>query len=60
LSAHRTGLGGVEILKDIDGLALWTTAAPDEAQRLLDRTGVTLAQVEGVVRSVTFRARKPA
>jgi len=57
---EAAGLGRVEILKDIDGIALWTAAAPDEAQRLLDRTGVKVEQVTGIVRSVTFRARKPA
>ena len=54
------GLAEVDVLRDFDNLALWIQAAPAEAQDLLERTGVTAEQVKGIVRSVTFRARKPA
>jgi arsenite methyltransferase len=52
------GLGEVEILKDVDYLAGLKEAAPDEAEALLERTGVGWKDVAGKVRSITFRARK--
>ncbi len=54
------GLAEVEVLMDVDYLAAMTVAAPREVQELLDRTGVTSEQVVGKVRSLTYRARKPA
>lgn len=54
------GLGEVEILKDFDSLDVWMQAAPEEAQALLDRTGIRREDVAGKVRSITFRARRPA
>jgi SAM-dependent methyltransferase len=55
---RAAGLGNVEILQDVDSLKQWAAAAPDEAQALADRTGVSPAEVVGKVRSVTYRARK--
>ena len=42
----------------LDSLAGLKASAPDEAQALLDRTGVRWEDVAGKVRSITFRARK--
>ena len=55
---RAAGLGEVEILKDVDSLVQWAAAAPEEAQAIVDRTGVSPAEVAGKVRSVTYRARK--
>ena len=54
------GLGQLEVLRDFDNLAVWIQAAPAEAQELIERTGVNPDDVKGKIRSVTFRARKPA
>ncbi len=54
------GLADVEVLRDVDFLAGLKEAAPDEASELLRRTGVVWADLAGRVRSVTYRARKPA
>jgi SAM-dependent methyltransferase len=54
------GLGQVEILKDVDFLAALRDSAPQEADELLRRSRVAWADVAGRVRSLTFRARKPA
>jgi ubiquinone/menaquinone biosynthesis C-methylase UbiE len=52
------GLGEAEILKDVDYLAELKEAAPDEAEALLERTGVSWKDMAGKVRSITFRASK--
>jgi SAM-dependent methyltransferase len=54
------GLGGVEVLRDVDYVATLVQAAPDEVLELEKRTGVSRDEVLGRVRSVTFRAVKPA
>src|SRR5262249_38737053 len=54
------GLGGVEVLRDVDYLATLMQSAPQEIALLEKRTGVSRDQVLGRVRSVTFRAVKPA
>ena len=56
---RAAGLGEIEVLKDVDYLTGLRAAAPEEAEALLARTGVRWEEVEGRVRSVTFRARKP-
>jgi SAM-dependent methyltransferase len=53
------GLSAVELLKDVDYLALVAGTLPEEAQALLDRSGVRPEELRGKVRSVTFRAVKP-
>ena len=55
---RAAGLGDVAILRDVDSLAQWAAAAPEAAQALADRTGVSAAEVAGKVRAVTYRARK--
>ncbi len=57
---RAAGLGEVEVLKDVDYAGSLAKAAPEEAQALLDRSGVRMEEVLGKVRSITFRARKPA
>jgi SAM-dependent methyltransferase len=56
----EAGLGEVDVLDDVDFLAKVDTALPDEVVEMLRRTGVRIEQIAGRVRSVTFRARKPA
>ena len=57
---EAAGLGEVEILRDVDYAASLVHAAPEEAEALLGRLGLTVEDIRGVVRSVTYRARKPA
>jgi arsenite methyltransferase len=52
------GLTDVTILKDIDFLALAAEEIPDDAAAILGEAGVTLEEIQGKVRSVTFRATK--
>jgi SAM-dependent methyltransferase len=54
------GLGDVEILRDVDYVGILAEKMPDELAALSERTGVPLESVRGVVRSMTYRARKPA
>jgi SAM-dependent methyltransferase len=54
----RAGLGSIEILKDVDYLAGLRDAAPEQADALLARTGTPWKDLEGRVRSITYRARK--
>jgi len=54
----EAGLGEVEIFKDVDFLAMTEKAAPGEVLAIAASTGVTIDEVRGVVRSVTYRARK--
>lgn len=55
---RAAGLSGVEILKDVDYLAVVRETAPAETDELLARNGVAWEHVKGRVRSLTFRARK--
>jgi arsenite methyltransferase len=55
---REAGLGEAEILKDVDYLAGLRASVPQEAEALLERTGVRWEEVAGKVRSLTFRARK--
>jgi SAM-dependent methyltransferase len=52
------GLSDVEILKDVDFLELTAEAAPVEVQAIAATTGITMDEVRGIVRSVTYRATK--
>jgi arsenite methyltransferase len=54
---EAAGLRDVEVLRDIDYLSVLETV-PAEAQAILDRGGVSLDDLRGVVRSVTYRARR--
>ena len=55
---EAAGLGKVEVLKDVDYLAAVAGTLPEEAQVLLDRSGVKPEELVGKVRSVTYRASK--
>lgn len=57
-AVEAAGLGSVAILKDVDYGAGVMEAAPDEARRLFEKSGVSSNDVVGKVRSVTFRAVK--
>lgn len=52
------GLRDVEILKDVDYLAIASTSLPPDLRRVVDASGVDAASLEGTVRSVTYRAWK--
>jgi arsenite methyltransferase len=52
------GLGDVEVLKDVDFLAAVGDSLPPELEQVAAASGVTRDDVKGLVRSVTFRARK--
>jgi len=54
------GLGQTAVLKDVDYLDALFEAAPAEADALLAKHGLGRSDVRGLVRSVTFRAVKPA
>jgi SAM-dependent methyltransferase len=56
---RKAGLTGIEVLKDVDMLAAAGDSIPDDARAVLDGSGVSLDQIRGKVRSVTFRAVKP-
>jgi ubiquinone/menaquinone biosynthesis C-methylase UbiE len=55
-AVRLAGLGAVEVLRDFDYLA---SRPAEEVDALLARAGVARGEVEGVVRSLTFRALKP-
>jgi arsenite methyltransferase len=54
------GLADVEILRDVDYAGSLAKAAPGEAEQLVGRLGLTLADLAGGVRSITYRAFRPA
>jgi arsenite methyltransferase len=55
---NEAGLGEVEILKDVDFLEMTERASPAEVLSLMEQAGVEREEVEGIVRSVTYRAKK--
>lgn len=54
----EAGLGEVEILKDVDFLEMTEKASPAEVVSLMEQAGIARDEVAGIVRSVTYRARK--
>jgi SAM-dependent methyltransferase len=56
---EAAGLHAVEVLKDVDYVAVMARTVPEQVEALLAKIGVALSQVSGRVRSITFRARKP-
>jgi SAM-dependent methyltransferase len=52
------GLGEVEILTDVDFLRITEKASPTEIVSLLENSGIDRGEVDGIVRSVTYRATK--
>jgi SAM-dependent methyltransferase len=55
-----SGLSRIEVLKDVDYLGALARSVPEEAKAIVERLGIRLEDVVGKVRSVTFRAVKPA
>lgn len=55
---RTAGLTHIEVLRDVDFLGMVGEEVPEEIARLLERTGVTLDQVRGRVRAITYRARR--
>jgi SAM-dependent methyltransferase len=56
---EAAGLSSVEILTDVDFLPRLTGVSGELSEKLRGTKGFQLADLEGVVRSITFRARKP-
>jgi arsenite methyltransferase len=54
------GLEDAEVLRDVDQMASLAEIGPDELRELQERTGVALQDILGRVKSVTFRAVRPA
>ncbi len=57
-SLEEAGLGEIEVLKDTDFLAATDFALPEEVAVLMERTGVSVEDLAGTVRSVTFRTKR--
>jgi SAM-dependent methyltransferase len=55
---ERAGLTDLEIVKDVDFVKAVGNALPPELAELAAATGVTPADIEGIVRSITYRAWK--
>jgi ubiquinone/menaquinone biosynthesis C-methylase UbiE len=55
---REAGLGKVDVLKDVDFLEMTENASPAEVISIMEETGIAREQVAGIVRSVTYRARK--
>jgi ubiquinone/menaquinone biosynthesis C-methylase UbiE/DNA-binding MarR family transcriptional regulator len=55
---REAGLGKVEVLKDVDFLEMTENVSPAEVISIMEETGIAREQVAGIVRSVTYRARK--
>ncbi len=56
----EAGLGDISILRDVDYVTTLCESAPEEADAFSRKTGVDPAELAGKVRSITFRATKPA
>jgi ubiquinone/menaquinone biosynthesis C-methylase UbiE len=54
----EAGLDEVEIFKDVDFLEMTEKASPTEILAIMEETGIARQEVAGMVRSVTYRARK--
>ncbi len=57
---EAAGLTNVEVLRDVDYPASLAKAAPAEASALLGPLGLSIDDVRGIVRSITYRAHKPS
>jgi len=55
---RSAGMTDITIVRDIDFLAVAGDSLPAEIEDLLERTGVSIAELKGTVRSVTYVARK--
>jgi SAM-dependent methyltransferase len=54
----EAGFGDVEITKDVDFLATVADSLPKEISGAMEELGLKSEDLEGVVRSITYRARK--
>ena len=54
----EAGLGEIEVVKDVDFLATVADSLPEEISSALEELGLSNEDLRGVVRSVTYRARK--
>lgn len=54
----EAGLGDIEIAKDADFLATVADSIPKEISEAMEQLGLESKDLEGVVRSITYRARK--
>jgi len=52
------GLTDLEIIKDVDFLEMTEKAAPAEVLAIMESAGISKDDVTGIVRSVTYRAKK--
>ncbi len=52
------GLGDIEIVKDVDFVASVGDSLPDEITTAMEELGLNGDDLKGIVRSVTYRARK--
>jgi ubiquinone/menaquinone biosynthesis C-methylase UbiE len=57
---REAGFSQVEVLRDVDYVAGLEKAAPEEVRAFAERTGIDPADVRGKIRSVTYRATRPA
>ena len=54
----EAGLTDLEIIKDVDFLEMTEKAAPAEVLAIMESAGISKDDVTGIVRSVTYRAKK--
>jgi arsenite methyltransferase len=52
------GLGDIEVIKDVDFLEMTEKASPAEVAAIVEATGISKEETRGIVRSITYRARK--
>jgi ubiquinone/menaquinone biosynthesis C-methylase UbiE/DNA-binding MarR family transcriptional regulator len=55
---REAGLREIEVLKDVDFLEMTDKASPAEVISIMGKEGIAREDVAGIVRSVTYRARK--
>ena len=55
---REAGLGEIELIKDVDFLAVVADSVPEEVKAFVETSGVEVGELAGKVHSVTFRARK--
>ena len=59
-AVRAAGLSEILVLSDTDAVKLLGDEIPGEVLEMLERTGTTADELRGKVRSVTYRAAKPA
>jgi predicted xylose isomerase-like sugar epimerase len=55
---QKAGLVDVEVLRDVDFLDMTDKASPAEVISIMEKEGIAREDVSGIVRSLTYRARK--